>query len=219
MWGFSLLVLLFRGVNCTTLDAVTYGSALKLFSLSEQSSSEKFYLFSLNVQWSTNSGQVVTACKDRASTDSYWQVQSNDISSSTGSPIQCGSVVSFRHLNTGTLLSSNEGKSNLSGQHEVVASKSSDDSVRFVVECVDKDDHWKRTKSIRLRNVTTGKYLISASKYSYNQGNCPNCPIIGDREVSGGEANSREDQWAVDLGVFFKTIKEATEEDDLRDEL
>lgn len=51
-----------------------------------------------------------------------------------------------------------------------------------------------------------GKYLTSSIKYQYHEGNCPGCPIIGDREVACG--NTKEYIWVVDGGAIISISQE-----------
>ncbi|CAN0219724.1 unnamed protein product, partial [Ascophyllum nodosum] len=53
------------------------------------------------------------------------------------------------------------------------------------MECARKSNGaWARDSKVKLKHVSTKKYLSTTMNQKFTQSNCPNCPIIGQLEVS-----------------------------------
>ena len=217
-------------VSCVSSElvsqAVTFGSSIKLHSLYEK---DKFYLFSENMQWNMQGVQgahVVTAAKERADHRLYWTVlPTKDTADNISKPVSCGSQIILNHAHTSRNLFSRRERGIISGQQFVTTQgtmSSIDPGDLFKLECVGSDNVWMRDSAVKLRHVQTGKFLKTSARYVYHNGNCPNCAINGDREVTTGESSTSEDRWAVSDGVFFNSAGkvDATESSETeRDEL
>jgi dolichyl-phosphate-mannose--protein O-mannosyl transferase len=207
-------------------EAVTFGSSVKVHSLYEK---DKYYLFSENMHWNMHGVQglqVVTAAKERADHRLYWTVLPPfDAASKVSQPVTCGSDVILAHAATSKNLFSRRERGIISGQQFVTTQGSMnavDPGDIFKVECIASTTNWTRDSPVKFRHVQTGKYLKTSSRFVYHNGNCPNCAINGDREVSTGESSASEDRWAVSDGVFFngEIVKETSTSSDIdRDEL
>jgi len=56
---------------------------------------------------------------------------------------------------------------------------------------------------VSLQSVNTKAYLHSHSQHRFTQRNCPNCPIIGQQEVTAfSEARNAQNLWVVTDGIF-----------------
>jgi dolichyl-phosphate-mannose--protein O-mannosyl transferase len=208
-------------------EAVTFGSSVKMHSLHEK---EKYYLFSENMHWNMQGVQglqVVTAARERADHRLYWTVlPPNDAASKVSKPVACGSDIILVHSATSKNLFSRRERGIISGQQFVTTQGSMnavDPGDIFKVECVTSTPNWTRESPVKFRHVQTGKYLKTSGRFVYHNGNCPNCSINGDREISTGEPSASEDRWAASDGVFFNGAivkEEATTSSDIdRDEL
>lgn len=197
-------------VALSTATSVTYGSAVKLVEL--PSPNGMWYLHSLDVQWSgaPRDQNIVTMVQEETNPAIYW-VLVPDGSSASGTPIQCGSQLRLQHAVTGKRLLSTMEKSMLSRDLGVVASGSGADV--FTVEC--DSEVWAKGQRIALKHAQSGLYLKSSQLYT--NGNCPRCPIVGQKEVTLGSPT----YWAVDGGVIVHEIEKEKEiqKQDVRDEL
>ncbi|KAF4733486.1 Stromal cell-derived factor 2-like protein 1 [Perkinsus olseni] len=208
-------------VSSDSMDTIiTCGSVVKLESLSTKDDDvhDHYYLRSSGISWGSGAGQqIVTVRKDdnqeagdaRSTNDAYWLVEGPSSSSCvSGDNIKCGSILRLKHVSTNKYLHSHRDISNLSGQQEVTGYDGGDDGDDWIIDCitttgavVDYDDYWLYNTAVSLRHRTTGKYLRSSSKYQYHEGNCPGCPIIGDREVACG--SSKDNEWKVAGGMII----------------
>ena len=76
----------------------------------------------------------------------------------------------------------------------------------WIIECTDEaQDFLKGATVFALKHAETGKYLYTDNKYTYNQENCRNCPIIGQREVFATFSKNRYCDWKV-VGVLFESF-------------
>ena len=169
---------------------------------------------------------VVTAAKERGDHRLYWTVlPAKDTADHIFKPVSCGSQVILTHAQTSRNLFSRRERGIISGQQFVTTQgtmSSIDPGDLFKLECVGSESIWMRDSAVKLRHVQTGKFLKTSARYVYHNGNCPNCAINGDREVTTGEPSSSEDRWAVSDGVFFNSAAkvDATESsENERDEL
>lgn len=69
-------------------------------------------------------------------------------------------------------------------------------------KCED-DGTWKRERLVRLRNVNTNGYLMTDSKYHFDNSNCPNCPINGQQEVSTIPMAGESSLWFAGEGIYI----------------
>ncbi|KAF4678744.1 Stromal cell-derived factor 2-like protein 1 [Perkinsus olseni] len=220
-------------VSSDSMDTIiTCGSVVKLESLSTKDAvvHEHYYLRSSGISWGSGAGQqIVTVRKDdnqgagdaRSTNDAYWLVEGPSSSSCvSGDNIKCGSIIRLKHVSTNKYLHSHRDTSNLSGQQEVTGYDGGDDGDDWIIDCITNtgvvdDDYWLYNTAISLRHRTTGKYLTSSSKYQYHEGNCPGCPIIGDREVACG-SSSKDNEWKVAGGMII--TQQTPDEGDDNDE-
>lgn len=47
------------------------------------------------------------------------------------------------------------------------------------------------------------RYLTTSEKNKFTQQNCPNCPIVGQMEVTGGGSAGAISTWKADQGVYL----------------
>ena len=199
-------------------DIITYGSGIKLASLSNSN-----FLNSIDVQWNGRpQGQnIVTTVNDDSSSQIYWTLvhPAGQAFIPTGTPVKCGSSVRFQHTVSSKFLYANgQFKSGLTGQTEVCAHTSSlssnDESDNFIVECQQGDEVWKMKSKVALKHVQTGNHLSSNIEYSTQ--NCPGCPMVGQREVAVSTLD-RNSWWSVQGGVIMTirpTDETANEDED-----
>ena len=130
----------------------------------------KAQLHSHKVNYGSGSGQQsVTGFADsEADANSYWLVQAMKADHSAakphGTPIKRGDIVILRHMATGNWLHSHHHSSPLSGQQEVSAYSGKDEGNFF--EVLPKgSESWERGKPLRLRHISTDKFLgMSANR-------------------------------------------------------
>jgi len=203
-------------------EPVTFGSSVKVHSLHEK---DKRYLFSENMQWNmqgVQGTQVVTVAKERADNRLYWTVlPPKDAASVISKPVPCGSQVVLTHAHSSRNLFSRRERGILSGQQFVTVQgslSSVDPGDVFALECVGGNNVWMRDSPVKFRHVQTGKFLKTHARYTFHHGNCPQCAINGDWEVSTGDSSSSEDRWAVSDGVFFNSgVKLETRKEEAAD--
>ncbi len=125
-----------------------------------------------------------------------------------GEPVPCGAVIRLTHADTGKNLHSHLFKSPLSNQQEVSGfgeNGRGDTGDNWEVVCLAKGaTHWRREQEARLKHKDTGKFLQSQALHKFTQRNCPNCPIVGQQEVTCGTAQAATSAWTPVQGVFFK---------------
>lgn len=169
-----------------------------------------FNLHSHQINYGTGSGQqVVSGIIDANDPGSLFIFKEahNEKPCTTGKRIACGQRIRLEHVNSGKNLHSDEEfKSPFSYRQEVslfgVGGKG-DINDDWIIVCKDDSQDFLRGSTVfGLRHAETGKYLYTDNKYSYNQENCRNCPIIGQREVSATLTQSSYCDWKV-VGVFF----------------
>jgi hypothetical protein len=68
--------------------------------------------------------------------------------------------------------------------------------------------HWKREAEVRFKHKDTGKWLQSQAAHRFTQRNCPNCPIIGQQEVTCAASEGATTGWKAVHGVFFRPKQE-----------
>jgi len=65
------------------------------------------------------------------------------------------------------------------------------------------DDSWRRDDLVRLKNLQTGRYLQTDHAVSFDNSNCPRCPIIGQQEVSASNAKTDKSLWFAGEGIYI----------------
>ena len=216
---YSQFVILFLGliINNSASFPVTYGSAVKLMSLVDNS---KFFLRSLDVQWNGRpQGQnIVTTVADESSSDVYWVVLPVGSGKVSGEVVECKSMVKLRHAVSGKNLQVDTNQpSTVSRQGEVTVNGGDGDN--FILEC-GSGSVWDKGVKVYFKHVKTGGYLKSAPAWLYTQQNCPRCPIVGQREVGVSAGGYGYDAiWSVEGGVLVHEKVVESEEVSERDEL
>ena len=205
-------------------QSVTFGSSIKLHSLSD---SIKHYLWSDNMHFNIQGAgraQVVSLQKERVDHRIFWTILPAKNEEQVSKPVTCNSEIILVHTTTSLNLSSNRKRGIVSSNQLVTTNGTAstiDPSDIFKLECLGKNTIWMRNSSVKLRHVQTGKYLRSSPRYVYNNGNCPNCHINGDREIFTGDPNPSEDRWAVSDGIFLNSAstRKPLEGNEFHDEL
>ena len=130
---------------------------------------------------------------------------------SAGEPIACGATVRLEHVSTERSLHTHHVQSPLSNQHEVscyLPREEGDTNDNWTVLCAERrgksDPVWRRGARVTLRSPNTGAYLHSHSQHRYTQRNCPNCPIVGQQEVTGFGEQNPQNFWVVSEGIFIQ---------------
>ncbi len=167
-----------------------------------------FKLHSHRINYGTGSGQqVVSAINDMNDPKSLWIVKEpfGDQPCPTGKRVACGQRVRLEHMMSGKNLHSDaEFKAPFSLKQEVSLFGSAGDGDIYddwVIECTDEaQDFIKGGITFMLRHAETERYLHTESQYTYNQENCRNCPIIGQREVCATLTKGRFSEWRI-VGV------------------
>lgn len=161
------------------------------------------WMHSHKVNYGSGSGQQsVTGFKDENDANSYWMVQAVDktthVARVHGAPIDRGDWVVVRHMATGHYLHShNIGAPMSSGQGNLeISCYDHQDDGNFWEVLPRDSDHWERTQPVRLRHVSTQRYLAMT-------GNRYNNPIPGQLEVVGTQSPAAGALWETTLGIYF----------------
>ncbi|KAL3683201.1 hypothetical protein R1sor_001223 [Riccia sorocarpa] len=183
---------------------VTYGSLIKL-----QHDRTKYRLHSHEVPYGTGSGQQsVTGFPGGEDANSYWIVKPiAGAKVKQGEVVTDGSVIRFFHPRTRKWLHSHLHASPITGNYEVSAFGSDEQS--------DTGDHWKliiegkakvwlRDQKVRFLHVDTGGYLHSHDK-KYSR------IVSGQQEVCGIPKKNSDNLWFAAEGVYFPSGKDSKE--------
>ncbi|XRB24489.1 stromal cell-derived factor 2-like protein [Pseudoscourfieldia marina] len=196
---FPFLALLFMGAASSEASEVivTCGSSVKL-----QHDRTKYRLHSHEVQYGSGSGQQsVTGYKDGDDSNDYWIVHGAFRTNCTqGTPIESGTVVRLRHVNTGKWLHSHLHRSPISGNLEVSAYdggtvEGSDSGDNWEVN-LDAGGKWKRDQRVRFKHVDTQHWLHSHDKRFGR-------PIAGQQEICAVQKKTNDALWFAGEGVYF----------------
>lgn len=176
--------------------AVTCGSTIKLAHLAT-----KFRLHSHEVAFSRGSQQQsVTAYPSSDDGNSLWIVLGTaNAPCVPGDPIKKNQELRLQHVATRRWLHSHRFQSPLSGNLEVSAFGSDNETDGGDVWSVEWDGKvkiWKQDLKVRLKHRDTGSYLYS---HEMKFGN----PIPGQHEVCGIERKDRNAEWQASEGVYF----------------
>ena len=63
---------------------------------------------------------------------------------------------------------------------------------------------WEQRTFVRFRHVETNRWLSSSPKLKFNNENCPQCPILGELEVSGTNHLEQASIFRAEDGVFLR---------------
>mmetsp|Transcript_6149 Transcript_6149/g.5077 ORF Transcript_6149/g.5077 Transcript_6149/m.5077 type:complete len:254 (+) Transcript_6149:44-805(+) len=231
----SYLIIYIEGSKVEDNNIITCGSAIKINNLISSSDDDNYYYIrSSGISWGSGSGQQIVTVRrggQEDNNDFYWLIELSTSTTSSlnnqhcisGDPIKCGSVLRLKHINTGKYLHSHKDPSNLSGQQEVTGYDGIDDDDGdddWVIEC--NNNYWLMNIPIQLKHNNTNKYLTSSYKYIYNDGNCPGCPIIGDREIACKSISSNNKdttiQWSVVKGMIISPTTTTQDEEEEEEE-
>jgi hypothetical protein len=135
----------------------------------------------------------------------------NATACTSGEPIRCDEVIRLTHVKTKKNLHSHDIAAPLTRHSFEVSGFGGDDGlgdagVNWRIDCLrrkgaeSESEFWRSDTLVRFNHVDTGRWLSSSTKTKFNQINCPNCPIIGDLEVSA----SRDKSEAVFYGSIFR---------------
>lgn len=169
------------------------------------------------VNMHTGSGQqLVTASQDNSKSSSMWQIRegNNEDFCAAATPVKCGQVIRFLHLDTGSNLHTHGIRSPLSNQHEVTGfgqNGEGDAGDDWTVVCEGGgyfsgggQQYWIRDKPIQLKSVATNRYLGASSTVKFTEQNCGRgCPILNQLEVFGRSNSDSYTHWKVELGVHL----------------
>lgn len=198
----------------TSRMRINCGSAIKL----KHNRSPNFYLNSGLFKWGAGSGQqIVTLKTSKNSSSSLWQVQSPHgmpACEAGFTPIRCGDTIRLLHIDTKKRLHSHPDiPSVLTKAQEVSAFGNNagenkldggdgDHSDDWRVLC--SDHYWILGEDFRLEHVATSKYLSSASSHKFTKYNCPQCPVIGELEVSAtAKSIDHNNMFCTDQGIHI----------------
>lgn len=215
---FCAITTIFAALGSASADDdekyVTFGSAIKLAHVE---SGGKFFLQSDERQLQSGSGQqLITASQNDRSPKGLWQVRegNNEKFNEAGTPVKCGQIIRFMHLETGSNLHTHGIKSPLSSQHEVTGfgqGGEGDAGDDWKVVCADggyfgggASEYWPRGEAVQFRSVATSRFLGASSTVKFTEQNCGRgCPILNHLEVFGRNTNDSYSHWKVELGVHL----------------
>ncbi len=163
--------------------------------------------------WGTGSGmQIITSTKNDDDYDNLFIIKEGHgfEPCTTGTPIKCGSTIRLEHVNTGKNIHSHEVKSFVTESQEVCGfgeNGNGDLNDNWEVQCYNsKESIVKGDTQFFLLHVPTKKYLyVNIRKSLYNDDNCRNCPIRGQREVSCTSNKDKQSLWKVKGGIIFNS--------------
>ena len=196
---------------------VTVGSSIKLRSLG--SANDKFYLSSIDVQWTGRPGgqNIVTTVDDESKPEIYWTLAAaaGEPTKPSGQELTCGSTVRLLHAVSGKLLHADgDNRSSLAKQTEVFSAgeaRNIDTNDNFLVEC--DSGVWNAGTVVTFQHLNTKGYLASHQGLTYTNQNCPRCPMVGQREVMITPHRAvPHAHWAVEGGVSVREFKEVVDE-------
>ncbi|KAL9180971.1 hypothetical protein ACHAXT_009776 [Thalassiosira profunda] len=201
--------------HCPTEEKyVTCGSAVKLAHVE---SGGKYYLQSDERQLQSGSGQqLVTASQNNRAPKGLWQIREghDEAFCEAGTPVKCGQVLRFMHLETGSNLHTHGIRSPLSNQHEVTGfgqdgEGDAGDDWRVVCDASagyfsGGAEYWIREAPVQFKSIATNRFLGASSTVKFTEQNCGRgCPIMNHLEVFGRNSNDSYSHWKADLGVHL----------------
>ena len=117
-----------------------------------------------------------------------------------GEPIRCGDVTRLTHVKTNKNLHSHGIEAPLTRFNFEVSGFGGDDGRgdagdNWRIDCLrrkgaESQEFWRSDSLVRFNHVDTERWLSSSTKTKFHQTNCPNCPIVGDLEVSAAHGQS-----------------------------
>ena len=197
---------------------ITCGSAIRLRHLE----STKYFLTSTSSKY--RSGEQVVTCSVDDRGDLLWQIKEahNTTWCTAGEPIRCGDVVRLTHLKTNRNLHTNMNRAPLTRSNLEVSGFGNNNGLgdtgdNWRIECLQHKEGmeteysavdessllWMSNTLVRFKHVETEQYLTTSKKRKYDQTNCPNCPIVGELEVSAGR-QSADSVFRADNGVYLR---------------
>eukprot|EP00038_Savillea_parva_P004545 m.139402 g.139402 ORF g.139402 m.139402 type:complete len:231 (+) comp11500_c0_seq1:91-783(+) len=191
---------------------VTCGSSIKLAHVRTGAR-----LHSHEVKYGSDGGSSgqnsVTGMNTQIDANSMWKVVEGSGALEdchAGKPIPCGSTIRLKHTSTGCFLHSHEQfRSPLSKNQEVsaVGCPSSpnlgphgdrDPGDDWTLVCKFSSDGWMRDDQVRLKHVTTGRFLHHTGQHVYQR------PINGQREICAVDYEDENGLWIAQEGVYVK---------------
>ena len=171
-----------------------------------------FHLHSHEIRYGAGSKQQsITAVEAQDDAGNLWLVKEalGEPPCSTGAPVACDAVVRLEHVATARNLHTHTVSSPLSGQQEVSCyepREAGDSNDNWRVLCAEarggQQPVWSRGAQVTLQSQNQGVFLHSHSQHRFTQKNCPNCPIIGQQEVTCFQERNPQNLWMVNGGVF-----------------
>ena len=172
----------------------------------------EFYLHSHEIRYGAGSKQQsITAVGSPDDSGNLWLVKEalGEPPCTTGEPVACSSFVRLEHAATARNLHTHTVASPLSGQQEVSCYEQREDgdsNDNWRIMCAEirgQDPVWTRDARVALQSQNQGAYLHSHSQHRFTQKNCPNCPIVGQQEVTCFREQNQQNFWTVSGGVFI----------------
>ena len=126
----------------------------------------------------------------------------NETACTSGEPIRCGDMVRLTHVKTKKNLHSHGIAAPLTRYNFEVSGFGGDDmrsdsGDNWRIDCLQRkgaesksEFFWRSDSLVRFNHVDTERWLSSSTKTKFHQTNCPNCPILGDLEVSAAHGKS-----------------------------
>lgn len=215
---------------------VTYGSAL-IF----QHATANVRLYSARLKWGFGSReQIVTGFPaEDHDVNYFWHVRppTTHISPEavelnegatgevylSGNPVSCGSTVRLEHAETGNYLGcSSMISSPITKSAKEIAASSGPTPDQHDWKVICKGKIWSVDTEFSLQHVKTGAYLGVQKNVSFNQSNCPRCPVVGHYEVAGLTNKKQTDnslRWKVRPGILLDRLVAEDTPSSRRDEL
>lgn len=68
-----------------------------------------------------------------------------------------------------------------------------------------KATYWERGQPVRFQHADTSMLLFSSTSNAFTQKNCPNCPILGQYEISAAKKADKNTRWSTGQGIYIQS--------------
>jgi len=173
-------------------------------------------LLSNKLTWGSGSYmQIITAIQETDSNDSLFIIKEGQFQSecTTGTAINCNSVIRLEHVATGRNLHSHNFPSYITGSQEVCGFGENgigdiNDNFQIICYNSNQDAVLQGKTHFLLQHVVTKKFLyIDIQKSLFNEYNCRGCPIFNHREVSCTDKKDKQGLWKIIGGIIYQHDK------------
>lgn len=178
--------------------------------MSHNESGDKYVLHSPGTNWSQGSNQRSVTLAKESGPGSLWLVKEAHgmKECKAGEPIACGDEIRLENIDAqGQNLHSHDYRSPLSSQQEISVygtSGNGDEGDDWLLICDSK--YWRKDTIVKLRHVSTGKFLGASRHFAFNDVNCGmGCPVLGHLEACGmrGFEPDKRTEFKAAKGLFI----------------